>query len=453
MAGNPDVYLLYEYRKKNAFTVRVQVNLSEPVDAQLLKQAAAEAMTRYPYFSVRVGLDEGENYVLLPNDRPIPVLPEKDERLVLGSEELGGHLFAITWKEESIWFNLAHSICGGFGAMSWIKTTLYQYLTKKYGEIKAPADLKAVGSPVDEAEYAIPDPDSFPADDPLKRYEEGDSKIGRADDILYFMAPFEKKVYYYQIELDSRAFMEYAKRIDGSPSSVLAAMMLKTSVRYFPQFKGRSVTAETAEKHPNSARVGKSSRDVKGWHISAKIADDYRNDIGCGQSYRDFVRFIHVKYTWEMEKESIERLNQRARGAIITQMQPENSFEWYRKIVENREGIDSQPDLKSRIKYARKHSIYLSDARDTYMISYVGRTDWGGMAEYIRSVYPITDGNLVLEVIALPDKFCISFETLTKDRKPLDLFCDILREEQLPFTVSDRMVRYMPDLQLPEPQS
>ena len=80
---------------------------------------------------------------------------EKDARLVLGSEEVAEHLFAITWRDNNIWFNFAHCICGAFGAMYWIKTTLYQYLTKKYGQIEPPADLKAVGSVVPEEEYAV----------------------------------------------------------------------------------------------------------------------------------------------------------------------------------------------------------------------------------------------------------------------------------------------------------
>lgn len=152
-----------------------------------------------------------------------------------------------------------------------------------------------------------------------------------------------------------------------------------------------------------------------------------------------------------MEEESIERLSQRAGGAIIAQTQQENSVEWYRALVEARKGIDRQPDLRSKIKYATDHSIYRSDTRDTYMVSYVGQTDWGGMAEYIKGAYTITDGNLMLEVNALPDKFCVTFQLLSKDRKPIDLFCDILREERLPFTVSDRLIRYMPDLVLPKP--
>ena len=437
MAKNPDVYLLYEYSKKNAFTVRYKVTLSEAVDEELLTQAAREAMTRFPYYTVKVGLDEGENYVLLPNDHPLPVLPERDERLMLGSEELGGHLFALTWREDAIWFNWAHCFCGAFGALFWIKTTLYQYLTRKYGEIAPPADLKEVGTPVDDAEYAFADPDTLPTDAPLKRYEEGDSNVGIEQDYLYFLNPFAKDVYYYQIELDSKPFMDYAKRIGGSPNSVLTALMLKTTVHYFSEKRDSHV--------PEKIYTGRKTQ-----HISAKIADDYRKDIGCDQSYRDFVRFIHVKYEWGMEKESIEKLSRMAREAIKQQMQPENSFEWYRALTDAQKGIDSQPDLKSRIKYAQKHSIYRSDSRDTYMVSYVGRTDWGGMAEYIRSAFTITDGNLMLEVNALPDKFCITFQMLSKDRKPLDRFCEVLQEERLPFTVSDRLIRYMPDLVLPK---
>ena len=427
MAHNPDIYLLYEYLKKNPFTVRIKVRLTETIDEELLTQAAREAMTRLPYYSVKVGLDEDENYVLLPNDRPIAVLPEKDKRLVLGSEEVAEHLFAITYKEDCIWFNWAHSLCGGFGAMYWVKTTLYQYLIKKYGPLQPPADLKAVGTPVDEDEYAVPDADLLPLDPPIKRYEEGDSKVGQKEEYTYFLNPFANDTYYYEVDLDSKAFMEYVNKIDGTPNSVIAAILLKTAARYFPPKKGQ--------------------------HISAKIANDYRKDLGCPKSYRDYVRFIHVKYTWEMEEESIEKLSQRARGAILLQMQPENTYEWYRKIAQAREGIDSQPNLKAKIKYARKHSIYTSDAHDTYMVSYVGKTDWGGMADYMEGIYSITDGNLVLEVNALPDKFCVCFQLLTKDRKPLDLFTEILSQEQIPYTVSECMVRHMPDLQLPKPEN
>ena len=58
MSNNPDVYLLYEYMEKLPFTVRIKLCLDAPVEAPLLEEAAEEAISRLPYFSVKIGLDE-----------------------------------------------------------------------------------------------------------------------------------------------------------------------------------------------------------------------------------------------------------------------------------------------------------------------------------------------------------------------------------------------------------
>ena len=60
---NPDIYLLYEYMEKVPFTVRMKVCLDSMIDEALLTEAAQEAICRFPYFSVKAGLDEGQNYV------------------------------------------------------------------------------------------------------------------------------------------------------------------------------------------------------------------------------------------------------------------------------------------------------------------------------------------------------------------------------------------------------
>ena len=98
-----DAYLLYEYMKKVSFTVRILVRVKEKVDAKLLKEAAQKAISRLPYFAVKIRVDKGSNFVLEHNDAPIPVLPEKEERLMLGSEAVSGHLFAITYKDNCVY--------------------------------------------------------------------------------------------------------------------------------------------------------------------------------------------------------------------------------------------------------------------------------------------------------------------------------------------------------------
>lgn len=423
MSHNPDIYLLYEYMEKVPFTVRMKVFLDAPVDAALLKDAAQEAIGRLPYFSVKVGLDAGQNYTLEHNDKPVAVLPEKDERLTLGSEAVNGHLVAITWRDDCIWFNYSHTFCGAMGGLFWVKATLYQYMLKKYGPLDAPKDVKLPGTPVTEGELFFPDADTLPDDEPISRYTGGDTNLHLGRFLKYLFNPFAKDCYYYQIEIPVKDFMEYAARIDGSPNTILTAMMFKVTSQMF--------------------------KEKKGAFLSGRISADYRKDIGANESYRDFVRFIHVKYDWNMKDESVQKLNMRARGALIAQNQPELSYERFKKLARAHKGIDEQLNLKAKKKYASKHSTFRSDPRDTYTISYVGQTDWGGMDAHIKGFYTITDGDLMLELNALKDVFCLTFQLINKDRKPLELFCELLEQEGVPYSVSERYTRYMPKIQLP----
>lgn len=423
MLRNPDTYLLYEYMEKIPFTVRMKVCLDENVDRKLLTDAAQEAISRFPYFSVKIGLDEGQNYILEHNDKPIAVIPEKDMRMTLGSDDVNGHLFAITYRDNCIWFNFSHAPCGATGALFWVKTTLYQYMTKKYGSIEPPKDIKLPGTPVTEGELHFPDPDKLPDDEPISRYTGGDSNLALGRTLKYLLNPFAKQNYYYQIDIPAKDFLDYAKRIDGSPNTILTALMFKVSSRMF--------------------------KEKKDTFISGRIAADYRDDIGAELSYRDFVRFIHVKYEWSMKDESMQKLNMRARGPVIAQNSPELGWERFKKLERVHREVDEQPNLKAKKKHASKNSTFRSDPRDNYTVSYVGKIDWGGMDAHIKGFYTITDGDLMLELNVVKDTFCITYHLINKDPKPMELFCEELKKEGLPYTVSEQFVRYMPKIRFP----
>ncbi len=424
MTKNPDAYLLYEYMEKLPYTVRIKVKLSEKTDEKLLYEAAQEAVKRLPYFSVKVVLDKEQNYTIVHNDAPITVAPEKDQRLILGSDEVNRHLFAITYRDDVIWFSFSHSVCGGFGSMFWVKTTLYAYLTKKFGHIEPPDDIKLPGTPVDPEELALPEADSLPDDKPVTRYNGGNTNIGIIRMLKYLINPFAKDNYYYQLVIPADKFMEYARNIDGSPNTVLSALFFKSNVDYF--------------------------KEKKDTHLSVRIADDYRNDIGVEKSYRDFVRLLHIKYDWNLRDQPVEKLNMRARGAIIGQSQPELSYERYKRLESVHKGIDEQPTLKAKKKYASQNSTFRNDIRDTFTISYTKPTDWGEMNNYIKEFYIITDGDLMMEVIALKERFCISFQLINKDRTPFDLFCRLLDAEKIPYEASEQNKRLLPKIELPK---
>ena len=138
---------------------------------------------------------------------------------------------------------------------------------------------------------------------------------------------------------------------------------------------------------------------------------------------------------------------------MYLQMQPEFSVQEYKRLMEFREGIDAKKTFPEKAEYALTNSLMRADVTDTFTVSYVGNLRWGGLADYIESVNSITDGHLMLEVNSLPDKFCISFEQFTDDKKYLNAFLQVLDEEGISYTVREAEPTGLPGIQLPVPHS
>ena len=89
----PDTYLLYETRPNASSNtnIRFALEITEDIDGEALSEAANEAIKRYPYFSIRIKVENG-CYVLVPNNLPIIVMKTKTPSAPLGSEEVNYHL-------------------------------------------------------------------------------------------------------------------------------------------------------------------------------------------------------------------------------------------------------------------------------------------------------------------------------------------------------------------------
>ncbi len=423
-----DSYLLYEVTPAVAYTVRIRVQMKEPVDGEQLSRAAKKAFRRFWYFAKTVRMGADGAYLLKNTIAPIVVKEETDSRVILGSEETNGLYFCVTYRDKTIYFNFSHNFCGGSGSLPWVQATLWQYLTDRDHK-KIDADgIKTPYSPVFPRELAHPDAEKLPDDEPLGGYKGGDSYVHMDEYMTYFGDPSIGTMYY-PIEICNKDLMKYAKENDGSPNSIICAMMFRALSRVY-------------QDKPEAAQ------------ISGKIICNYRKDVGCPETYRDMVRMLHVKYTSEMADWSIEKLSTTARGSMYLQMQPEFSVQEYKRLMEFRNGIDEQKTFPKKVEYALNNSLLRKDINDTYTISYVGNLAWGGLAEYIDSIYSITDGHLMLEVNSLPEKFCISFQQFNNTgRKYLDAFLQVLDEERIPYTVGEAEKSNMPGIQLPVSKS
>jgi hypothetical protein len=418
-----DSYMLYEYSKKLAFTVRIRARLKDNVDGKILENAAVKAFKRFPYFNKKVTVDEEGGYILHDNDKPIVVIRETSKPVVLGGDESNQHFFLISYEDRDIFFNFSHSFCGGFGAMFWVKTTLWQYLSDKTGNTFNAEGIKLPGSPLEEGETALPDLDALPDDEPITEYKGGNSYVPAGDYLNYFLNPFSGDATYFPIEIDLKKLMSYAKSNDGSPNSIVSAFMFKAL---------RKVWAD----------------NKKATEISARISMNYNADVNCPHTYRDLVRQLHVKYKNEMLDWPVNKISTVTRSSMFLQMEPEVSFKEYKTAIEYRENIDKQKTNKEKRKYTSANSLLRNGIRDSYTISYTGRIDWGNMGDFIESIHNITDGHLMIEMNAIQDRLFLNFQQVNKKRIYLDAFIEELRKEGIEVKVGEMQYKKLPLLKL-----
>ena len=413
-----DSYLLYEVTSSSLYTAKVVVELNIPVRGEVLREAAQKAFRRFPYYSRTIRRDEQGAFVLEPCEEPICVF-EEGEQVTLGTKQTNGLLFAITYGPSTVYFNFCHNFCGGCGAMLWIKSTLWQYLTDEGYAIDSEGILTP-GSPIPPEETAVPDPESFPEEEVIGRYTGGDSYVPIKDYLPYLTNPSKGGQVYYPITIDKSALMRFARENDGSPNSILSAAMFRMCSRVFPKAK----------------------------QISCGIVCNYRKDVGCPDTYRDLVRVLHARYLPSMKDWPIEKLSTVTRGSMYLQMQPEISRETYRQVVAYRDTIDKIPGKALKTAYALKNSPLRNGVKDTFNVSYVGNVDWGGLSEYVEEVFSLTEGHLMLEVNSARDKICIAFQVLNRDEDFIREFLKVLDEEGISYEIGEMMESRLPQISI-----
>ena len=64
-----DTYTLYEIKKRNVYSVRINVILGDDVQGDTLRTAAEKAFRRFPYYAKRVVVNAQDAYELQPCEK------------------------------------------------------------------------------------------------------------------------------------------------------------------------------------------------------------------------------------------------------------------------------------------------------------------------------------------------------------------------------------------------
>ena len=393
--------LLYAAGNDLHCTIRVGIEMTEPVNAAVLREAADLAIKRYPFFSVML-VRKGNKYVMMSNDAPLPVT-DGGRAIPLGGSESNSHLFAIAYDGNRIYVDTSHFLTDGNGIFPFIKTLLYCYLHILHPDEEFDtAGIALPGSeiPLDEADdYPFPEetlesvplvsdkrPENiFTLDDQPKGYESRDKWTS------------------FRIKVRQNDMMQYASSVDGSPATFIASVMYRV----------------ISELHPDTKLP-----------IVCGMQHQYRKALGKPFSHLCHVNIVPITYPDKLRGRDIELLNTITRGTIVLKADDDNDLISVNSHIGNEKNIRGL-SLDEKHEYM-KDFIIENIGRNTFEVSYTGRVSFCGLDKYITDFFPILDmrlsGGISVEIFSVNENFCINIMQRNDDCKYALRFAELLRE-------------------------
>lgn len=382
-----DTYRLYQSEKRFSHTVRIHVRMKEEVDLAVLDKAVNTAMKRYPYFAVRISLDEDGGYVLLPNKKRVVVMATGKKLPRLASKAVNGHLVYVDCEDKDIYLNISHSMCGGKGFQPWVMTTIYEYVKEKYNVDPDAPGIQKPDSELLPGETAEPTMDMLSEEQPIFKRRLGKTPVLAMDYLNGLLNPFMRKPNYRVFVIDQADLIKIARQNDSSVIALFFIVFARVLNRFF-------------------------SKKYK--MIVGECAHNPRESMGLSNSHCDFLSHIFVKFDRDLLDRDLETLGTMTRGQIILQTDPSISHAEVRKLFSLYEAVDNVHGIKNKRKYMAKHSLSIGDdaQHGSFVLNYTGQMDWGEVAEYIDWFALIIEGHYTIEVTALGDKIIVGLMQL-----------------------------------------
>ena len=424
MKYSVDTYRLYQSEKYFSHTVRIHVRMKDEIDIKVLDHAVNSAIRRYPYFAVRVTVDEDGGYLLVPNDKKIVVMPTAEKMPMIGSGEINNHLLFVDCSGKDIFFNISHTMCGGRGFQPWVMTNVYEYVKEKYNVEPFAPEIRKPDSDFLPGETEEPTMDMLTTEEPIYNRKIQKAPVLGMDYLTGVFVPIKRNPNYMVVVINQQDLLKVSKANDSSVLSLFFVLFARVLDRVFPE-KERVIVGEAAH--------------------------NLRDSVGLPNTHCDFLSHIYVDYDRDSLNGDLEKLGTRTRGQFILQTDPTVSHAQVRKLFELYEEVDKERGLKAKRKYMAKHS--LSTGKDaqhgSFIANYTGLMDWGELADYVEWFVFVIEGHFTIEITAMADKIYVGFMQLIKTDKYIDLFREELGKVGIPCTVEGPFPKRLPKHELP----
>ena len=424
MKYSVDTYRLYQSEKYFAHSVRIHVRIKDEVDINVLDKAVNSAIRRYPYFAVRVTVDEDGGYVLVPNEKKIVVMPTAEKMPMLGSSSINDHLLFVDCSGKDIFFNISHAMCGGRGFQPWVMTNIYEYVREKYNVEPYAPEIRKPDSDLLPGETDEPSMDMLTAEEPIYKRKPQKAPVLGLDYLKGVFIPIKRDPNYTVVTIDQKDFLKVAKVNDSSVLSLFFVLFARVLDRVFPQ-KNRVIVGEAAHNP--------------------------RESVGLPNTHCDFLSHVYVNFDRDRLNGDLSKLGTETRGQIILQTDPTVSNAQVKKLFELYEEIDKVHGLKAKRKYMAKHSLATGkDAQHgSFIANYTGLMDWGELANYVEWFVFVIEGHFTIEITAMADKIYVGFMQVIKTDKYIDLFREELEKLGIPCKIEGPFPKRLPKHGIP----
>jgi NRPS condensation-like uncharacterized protein len=132
---------------------RITASLMEPVRYSAITEAVAITSKRFPYFSVSLGSGIFWHFLEFNDQLPRIQVEEEIPCTAFAVKRKNEPLYRVIIKGKRISVEFIHILTDGEGALEYLKSLLYTYLTLTGKQISSSGDIKLPTMPVSEEEF------------------------------------------------------------------------------------------------------------------------------------------------------------------------------------------------------------------------------------------------------------------------------------------------------------
>ncbi len=240
IGANDKFFFLLSYHGKAA-VMQFAFTLTEDIEATLLSKAAATAIKAFPLFGLRPVIDSDGKLVMEEANEEIPIALDDGKTVCLGSDDTGGYLFRITYKDRCIKVVASHAIGDGRSIMSFSLTLLYYYLLNTGKEIDSQGMLYTAENSTDTTltENLFDRISSVEASEAMASQEPAENLFYAPEEKIYLGTPDSKRLV---LSWDQKRFMEIVKEEKTTPLIFIHDLMARTMYEYY-SLEDKTITA------------------------------------------------------------------------------------------------------------------------------------------------------------------------------------------------------------------